>query len=68
MRDLQALLKGPLQPLNEASKEPAAAVGNCGSELGIWVSACHMKRKMTEDFSVGGHMAPFHHCAIAWKR
>lgn len=28
VRDLQTILKGPVQPLNEAAKTPAAAVGN----------------------------------------
>lgn len=46
-----------MQPLNEAAKEPAAAVGNCGSQLGIWVRVCHIKRKMTEDFNVVGHLS-----------
>lgn len=67
MWDLQTVLKGPVQPLNEAAKEPAAAVGSCGSQLGIWVSVRHMKRKMTEHFNGAGQMAPFHHCAVTFK-
>lgn len=42
VRDLQTILQGPVQTLNEAAKEPAVAVGNCGSQLGIWVSVGHM--------------------------
>lgn len=29
-------------------------MGNRGSQLGIWVSVCHLKRKMTEDANAEG--------------
>lgn len=64
VQDLQAVLKGPVQPLNEAAKEPAAAMVNCAWHLG----QCLPREEENEEFSVVGQMACFHHCTVTFKR